>query len=237
MSNESLPLIGSPLSESEEKYALAREVAQRAYARKAALVVQAGLLVLLISIFFGLFTHPVIFFFVGHPILNSLGLVFLAQALLITQPAPLSGEHKTVGGQVHGVLNTTSVILFLGGFSFIFYNKHIHKASHITTWHAVFGITTYTTLALVLVVGVAQFWAPITVFGSIDRAKSVYKYHRIAGYFTLGLISCTILLALDSDYNNNVLHIPYWSVVPAVAAIFGGLISGLRLEKLGLSSS
>lgn len=234
MVRESDPLIGNPNAQlSGEKYELARDVVSNAYSRKAAVFVQAGLLILITSILYGIFTHPIIFWFAGHPIFNSLGLVFLAQALLVTQPAPLSGEHKTVGGQIHGVLNTTSVLMFLGGFSFIFYNKHSHGAEHITSWHAVFGITTYSLLAVALLVGVAQFWTPILVFGSIERAKSVYKYHRMAGYFILLLISCTILLALDSDYNNNVLHIPYWSVVPAVALVFGGLVSGLNVAKLG----
>lgn len=233
MVQETAPLIGNPRPETEDNAVLAQQVLQKAYSRKAAIVVQAGLLVFLVSIFVGIFTHPVIFFFAGHPILNSLGLVALAQALLVTQPPPQSASHKTVGGQLHGVLNSASVLLFLGGFSFIFWNKHIHNAAHITTWHATFGIITYAFLALVLLVGVAQFWAPIAVFGSINRAKSIYKYHRAAGYVTLTLISFTILLALDSDYNNNVLHIPYWSVVPAVAAIFVGLVSGIRLVKFG----
>lgn len=230
---ESSPLIGNPEAERDEKYDLAAEVLKNAYSRKAVLYVQAGLLVLVLTILYAIFTHPIIFFFAGHPIFNSLGLVALAQALLVTQPEPLSPEHKVIGGALHGVLNTASVLLFLGGFSFIFYNKHIHNSDHITTWHATFGITTYTCLAVVMLVGLAQFWAPVLVFGSVERAKTVYKYHRIAGYFTLGLISFTILLALDSDYNHNVLHIPYWLIVPAVALIFGGLISGLKLAKLG----
>lgn len=233
MPRELSPLIGNPNAERDEQYALAREVVSNAYSRKAALAVQGGLLILLTSIFVGLFTHPILFLFVGHPILNSLGFVALAQALLITQPAPLSAEHKAVGGKLHGILNTTSVLLFLGGFSFIFYNKHTHGADHITSWHALFGITTYSSLVVVLLVGIAQFWAPVEVFGSVEKAKSIYKYHRTAGYVVLALISVTILLALDSDYNNNVLHIPYWSVVPAIALIYGGLVSGVKLAKLG----
>jgi uncharacterized membrane protein len=227
------PLLGNPSSESEEKYYLSRDIIREAYKVKNAIVVQAGLLVLLVTIFIGLFTHPINGYFIGHPILNSFGLVALSQALLITQPAPLSPEHKTLGGKIHGILNSTSVVLFLGGYTSIFYNKHVHNANHITTWHALFGITTYVFLGLVLLVGVAQFWAPILVFGSIDNAKKIYKYHRIAGYVTLGLISFTVLLALDSDYNNDVLHIPYWSVFPAIVAIFGGLIWGLKKTKLG----
>lgn len=226
-------LLGNPGSEHDEKYYFTRDIIREAYKVKNAILVQVGLLVLLISIFIGLFTHPINVYFIGHPILNTLGLVALSQALLITQPAPLSPEHKTLGGKIHGTLNSASILLFLGGYTSIFYNKHIHKANHITTWHALFGITTYAFLGLVFLVGIAQFWTPVLVFGSVENAKKIYKYHRIAGYFTLGLISFTILLALDSDYNNNVLHIPYWSIVPAIAAIFGGLIWGLKKFKLG----
>lgn len=78
-----------------------------------------------------------------------------------------------------------------------------------------------------------MYWFPVGVYGSIEKAKSLYKYHRLAGYFGLSLIAFTTLLALDSDYNNNVLHISYFIVVPAIVAVWGGLMTGLTPARLG----
>ncbi|VVT50791.1 uncharacterized protein SAPINGB_P002881 [Magnusiomyces paraingens] len=230
MSSSYDPLLDSNIQSSNTNKVL--DLAKHAE-NKRALIVQAGLLVLVLTILHAIFTHPIITFFAPHPILNSLGLVFLAHALLLTQPPPISPVHKTLSGRIHGILNTTAVVLFLTAFSSIFYNKAIHASPHITTWHGLFGITTYTLLSLILLFGISIYWFPVKVFGSVAKAKSFYKYHRIAGYFTLTLASLTILLALDSDYNNNVLHISYTVVGIAVTAIWGGLVLGLTPSRLG----
>lgn len=235
MTTENSPLLEeSHDSHTELHQSLTSDIVRSAYSQPRAILIQLGLLVLVISVLLGIFTHPVIPLFAGHPIANLSGFVFLSQALLVTQPTPHSSSHKVAGGQLHGVLNSLSVILFLTGWAFIFANKHVHNAQHITTWHATFGIATYVLLCVVLLVGVAQYWLPVLVFGSVDNAKRVYKYHRAAGYLTLSLIAFTILLALDSDYNVNVLHIPYWSVVPALIVILGGLLYGIKKHKFGL---
>ena len=217
----------------EDDVSIAATVLQNTYKSGTAIAVQVGLLILTISILYGLFSHPINYYFVGLPILNTFGFVALAQSLLVTQPTPVSATHKTMSGQIHGILNSISVILFLGGFSLIYYNKHINNASHITTWHALFGVITYGLLVGALLGGIAQFWVPVQIFGSVNKGKAFYKYHRMAGYLVLVMTSLTTLLSLKSNYNVNVLHISFWSVLPAIGLIIGGLFTGIKLAKLG----
>lgn len=213
--------------------AVAAKVFQNTYNSSTAIAVQVGLLTVTSAIFYGLFTNPINYRFIGHPILNSLGFVFLAQALLVTQPPPISSAHKTMGGQLHGILNSISVVLYLGGSSVIFYNKTVNGANHYTTWHAWFGVATYALLFGAFIMGMSIFWMPEEVFGSVNKAKSFYKYHRMAGYLILALASITTALSLESTYNVNVLHIPYLPAVGGLVLVAGSLFSGLKLAKLG----
>lgn len=200
-----------------------------------ALTVQGGLFVLLLSVLYGLLSHqPLNYKFLGHPIFNSLGSVFFAQSILITQPAPLSAQQKSWAGQLHGFLNTASVGFFLAGYGVIFYNKYSNNAPHLTTWHALFGITTYIFLVIAMLAGVAQFYFPVVLFGSVAKAKGFYKYHRLSGYFILILTILTTLLSLESSYNVNVLQISYWTVLPACAVFGLGLFAGIDKKRLGL---
>lgn len=225
-------LQSSPIS--SDDFTLAKKVLENTYNSPTAIAVQIGLLVITLSVLYGLFSNPINYVFVGHPILNSVGLFFLAQSLLVTQPPPQSGAHKTMGGQVHGILNSISIMCFLAAFTLIYYNKQVNNANHITTWHALFGIATYVLLIGAFFVGMAQFWFPEEVFGSVNKAKAFYKYHRLTGYVILALASATTLLALESSYNVNVLHISYWTVLPGTMLVAGGLFAGIKLVRLGL---
>lgn len=229
---ESDPLIAPP--ESRSTKVLAKEVIRNSWTSRVVLV-QICLLILVTTYLTAIFTHPIIVFFAPHPILNSVGLVFLAHALLLTQPPPLSVAHKAVAGRIHGTLNTISVLLFVTGACFIIYNKYVHNAQHITTWHGLFGITTYIFLCLELIFGVGIFWLPEQFFGSDSNARNFYKYHRMFGYTILTLIGTTMLLALDSDYNNNVLHIKYSIVVPTILMIWGLIVYGLSPSRMGFT--
>lgn len=224
----------APAAATPAETSLATKVLENTYKSPTAIAVQAGLLLTTITIFYSLFTNPINYLFIGHPVLNSFGLIFLAQSILVTQPLPTSAAHKTMGGQVHGILNSLSAVLYMAGFLLINYNKQANNAAHITTWHARFGITTYGLLAGAFGVGIAQFWFPVEVFGSVAKAKGFYKYHRLTGYAIVVLASVTTLLSLESSYNVSVLHIPYYLVVPGLAIVVGGLSSGIKLARLGL---
>lgn len=183
-----------------------------------AIPVQVGLLVVIGSVLYGVLTTPIILFSY-HPIFNSLGFFLLGQGILVTQPEPRSAAQKQVGGEIHGILNSLAVLAYTTGAGVILYNKEKNHAEHFYSWHGTFGIITYVALVLVMLVGAAQFWWPAEVFGSVAKGRAIYKFHRVGGYLVWGLTAFTILLALESDFNQNALHISYYTVAPGLALV------------------
>lgn len=181
-----------------------------------AIPVQIGILLVVGSVLYGVLTTPIILFSY-HPIFNSLGFFLLGQGILVTQPEPRSAAQKQVGGEIHGALNSLSVLAYCVGAGVILYNKEKNHAEHFYSWHGTFGIITYVALVAVMMVGAAQFWWPVEIFGSLHKGRAIYKFHRVGGYLIWGLTAFTILLALESDFNRNALHISYYTVAPGLA--------------------
>lgn len=204
-------------SSGESRTELKRQTLSNLYSGTA-IPVQIGLLLVIGSVLYGVLTTPIILFSY-HPIFNSLGFFLLGQGILVTQPEPRSAAQKQVGGEIHGVLNSLSVLAYCIGAGVILYNKEKNHAEHFYSWHGTFGIITYVALVLVMLVGAAQFWWPTEVFGSVHKGRAIYKFHRVGGYLVWGLTAFTILLALESDFNQNALHISYYTVAPGLALV------------------
>lgn len=81
--------------------------------------------------------------------------------------------------------------------------------------------------------GLTQFYAP-GLYGGVDRAKSVYKYHRMSGYVLLVLSFCTVAAATQTGFNMGVLHIQLWAVIVASLLVLVGLLPRIRKGKFGL---
>lgn len=81
--------------------------------------------------------------------------------------------------------------------------------------------------------GITQFYFPM-VYGSVDRAKSVYKYHRMSGYVVLVLSFCTVAAATQTGFNKMTLHIQLWAVIVASVIVLVGLLPRIRKGKFGL---
>lgn len=127
-----------------------------------------------------------------------------------------------------------ALLCFLTGYIFIELNKHAHHGVHLASPHAIMGLTTYLLLLVQAFVGAAQFFFPTVVFGSEERAKSVYKLHRISGYVVVAMLCATVSAATWTDYNLTVLHIHHWSVITASVILLAGLYARIQKVKLGL---
>ena len=84
-----------------------------------------------------------------------------------------------------------------------------------------------------MLVGLAQFYTP-GVFGSVERAKTVYKYHRMSGYLILVMFLATVCAATYTDFNVGKLHIQLWAVVVASVLVLVGVVPRIKKQKLGL---
>jgi cytochrome b-561 len=179
-----------------------------------------------------IFTHPIIKLFSPHPLLQSLGIFTLVQAILILQPTNLP-ETKKLGARAHASLNLLSFLLFVAGTAMIETNKILNHGVHFHSAHGYLGVITALVLLMQYIFGFLMWGVP-AVFGGVDNAKALWKYHRYSGYLVLILVLVTVISAVDTDYNRNVLDIKYWSIIVSVGLIVAGIFPRIQLTKMGI---
>ncbi|KAL9006083.1 MAG: hypothetical protein Q9188_001156 [Gyalolechia gomerana] len=171
-------------------------------------------------------------FLTAKQLLNSAGILLITQAILLLQPTH-TPKQKRQGTNIHATLNVTSILTLLAALIVIEYNKISHGGTHFESPHAILGLITYILFFLQAIVGIAQYYIP-SVFGGVDNAKSVYKYHRMSGYVLLTLSFATIAAATQTGFNKNVLHIALWAVLVASIITLVGVLPRIKKQKLGL---
>jgi hypothetical protein len=164
-------------------------------------------------------------------LLNSTGILLITQSILVLQPTSTPIQ-KRRGTAFHFIFNTGSLSALLSGLVIIEMNKFDHDGEHFRSTHAVLGLITYLFLLAQGVVGFTQYYTPM-VYGSVDKAKSIWKYHRMSGYVTITLGLLTVVAAMTTGYNENVLHIPMWLVVGCAMLVGVGIVPRISLKKFG----
>ncbi|GAT23614.1 cytochrome b561 [Aspergillus luchuensis] len=164
-------------------------------------------------------------------LLNSAALLLQVQATLILQPTT-TPHQKRLGTIIHYIIQTLSLLGFITAFIIIEINKGDH--AHFTSPHGILGLITYIFIILQVLVGVVQYFVPVQVLGSVEKGKSIYKYHRKSGYVLLLLELATVSAATQTTYNLNVLSIPLWGVLVASVLVVLGLGARIKKHKLGL---
>ncbi|RHZ57374.1 hypothetical protein CDV55_104299 [Aspergillus turcosus] len=192
-------------------------------------VAQCGILLLTALIWAGIFSHPLIFFS-AHPLLNSSAILLQVQAALILQPTA-TPQQKLLGTQIHYSLQAISLAAFITAFIIIEINKGNHP--RLTSPHSIFGLVTYICIILQALLGLVQYFFPVTILGSADAGKRLYKYHRHFGYTVLVLELATVAAATQTTYNVNVLHIPLWGVLVAAVLVVAGVGARIKKHRLG----
>jgi len=164
-------------------------------------------------------------------LLNSAAILVLTQSILLLQPTATQ-KQKIQGTYIHSALNFIALGLLIAGLVVIEMNKASHPETRFQNIHGKFGLAVYILLIIQFLVGVAQFYFP-GLFGSVDRAKSIYKYHRMSGYAIVLLSVVTICLATQTGFNQNALHIRLWALVVASVLLVAGLLPRIKKQKLG----
>ncbi|KAL9114040.1 MAG: hypothetical protein Q9227_001812 [Pyrenula ochraceoflavens] len=224
---EDEPLLGRPgdASQPEEKGL------QNNLVIGTAVLAQAGIWILAALVWSGVFMHD-LSLFVVHPLLNSAGLVFLTQAILILQPTHTQ-DQKIVGTHWHFTFNLIGILILIAGLIIIEYNKGLDPSHHWKSVHAYLGVLTYILIVVQALVGFAQFYLPNAIFGSVDTAKSVYKYHRASGYIILLLALATVCAATYTPANSGLLQIQPWAVIVASVLVVLGVAPRIKKYKFG----
>jgi isoprenylcysteine carboxyl methyltransferase (ICMT) family protein YpbQ len=73
----------------------------------------------------------------------------------------------------------------------------------------------------------------VTILGSADAGKRLYKYHRHFGYTVLFLELATVAAATQTTYNVTVLHIPLYGVLVAAVLVVAGVGARIKKHRLG----
>lgn len=153
-------------------------------------------------------------------------------SILLLQPTATQ-KQKVQGTYIHSGLNVVALGLFIAGLVIIEMNKASHPETRFQSVHGKVGLVVYILLIIQFLIGVAQFYTP-NVFGSVDKAKSIYKYHRMSGYVIITLAVITVCLATQTGFNQNVLHIRLWAAIVASVLVVVGLVPRIKKRKLGL---
>lgn len=163
-------------------------------------------------------------------LLGISALLLQVQAALILQPTS-TPRHKILGTRIHAGIQLASLLCFLGAFTIIEINKGDHP--HFVSPHGILGLLTVIFVVLQVLVGIAQFFFPVSVFGSVDAGKRIYKYHRWSGYVLLLLETALVLAATQTG----ALAIPTWSVVLTLLIVLAGIGPRIKKQKLGITPS
>ncbi|KAI4116130.1 MAG: hypothetical protein LQ345_003390 [Seirophora villosa] len=221
------PLLGSPGDASQKE----DQGLQFNTVIGTAVIAQVGIWVLTATIWVSVFAAPLMLFS-AHPLLNSAGVLLTTQAILLLQPTH-TPKQKKQGTNLHAVFNLTSILTLIAALVVIEYNKISHGGEHFKSPHAILGLITYILFFLQAIVGIAQYYIP-ALFGGVDNAKKVYKYHRMSGYLILLMSFITIAAATQTGTNKNSLHIQLWIVIVASVATLVGIVPRIKKQKLGL---
>lgn len=194
---------------------------------------QGGAILLVALVWSSVFSNPpLIPLFSPHPLLQSAGVLAVTEAILILQPTWTASE-KLVGARAHAVLNLCSFTFFLAGIAIIEANKFKQgPGSHFHSVHGYLGVATGVLLLLQYALGFLMWGVP-GLFGGVDKARAVWKYHRMSGYLLLLLILATVISAVYTDFNVNVLDIKLWAVCVAIVLIVLGVYPRLHPRKFG----
>ncbi|MCJ1271549.1 hypothetical protein MMC22_011451 [Lobaria immixta] len=165
-------------------------------------------------------------------VLNVAGIFLITQAILILQPTRTQRQKKW-GTNIHAIVNGIGVLALIAGFIVIEYNKFSHNGEHFGTPHNILGFTVTILVILQAIIGIAQYYTP-TLFGSVDNAKAIYKYHRASGYVILVLSLATVATATQTAFNFNTLHIRLWVTIVAAILTIVGVVPRIKKQKLGL---
>jgi len=196
-----------------------------------AVIAQGGVILLTALVWASVFLHP-LSLFSAHPLLNSSAILLVTEGVLILQPTHTAAQKRT-GTIIHFALNQLSLDALIAAFVIIEYNKFDHNAPHFTSVHGKLGLITYILLAIQALVGFTQYFVP-QLYGSIDNAKSLYKWHRVSGYVILTLMLATVAAATQTETGASFLKLRLWAVLVSAALILIGLIPRIKKQKFGL---
>jgi hypothetical protein len=164
-----------------------------------------------------------------HPLFNTVGALLLINAILLLQPTHTQ-QQKREGTISHSVLMSLSLACFLAGVVIIWYNKHIHNSNHYESTHGKLGLITTILLVTQAFIGATQYYLP-QMYGGVENAKKLYKYHRVFGYALSGLVLVTATYGTQSPWFLMKLN-SLWIWIVLDILVVAGLLARVKPAKM-----
>ncbi|KAF9472768.1 hypothetical protein BDN70DRAFT_868041 [Pholiota conissans] len=173
--------------------------------------------------------------FALHPPLQTLAVLSFTFGIITLQPTN-QPKSKAAGLIRH------EVAIFVIGFPSIIvgtfavsYNKYLRSADHFTTWHGTIGIICMAWLLFQAGLGAGSVWFGGALFGGGLKAKLLWKYHRLSGYFLFPLLLLSVNLGgawsnWSAKYSIWIVRFVAFTIAPA--AIAGGVYTRVRTFKM-----
>ncbi|KAK9457319.1 eukaryotic cytochrome b561-domain-containing protein [Dipodascopsis uninucleata] len=203
-------------------------IQQSLFNSKGAIGAQVSSVAFFLYIMYHIIKAPTIFF-TGHVIFNTFGILVLIQSVILLQPIS-TFKDKKIGGIVHGIFNSISVVFFMIALSVVVYNKAAHNGAHFISFHSRFGLFTFVLVIMNTFGGIAQFLVP-AVYSLVIKKKSMYKVHRTLGYVCLVLLIVTVVTATVTPYNTSILRLNTYVVFTIGLGTILCLATGVRPSK------
>lgn len=160
---------------------------------RSALVAQASAVGFAALIAYLVFTHlpyplPLFGF---HPLVQSLGLILIVQAILTLQPTTgAQPARKARASTLHQYLLALAVVpLFTAGASIMYYLHDQPGTKHYISWHGTLGAALVPLAWLQAAAGAAATWGNGVLVGGPNKGRALWKYHR---FVTLFFLSSTL---------------------------------------------
>jgi len=183
-----------------------------------------------------LFNQPTsVGWFLLHPTLETLAMLLITYGIMTLQPT------SQPRSKVAGLSRHQAAILFIGlpallvGTFAIVMNKFAGGKPHFKSWHSIFGITAAGWIVIQVLVGGSSVWFGGRVLGGGAKAKAIWKYHRLSGYFLFPSLLATIVLGGGfSHWGERNVWFPLRLVAYVVAPLvcFVAVLSRIRTSKM-----
>ncbi|RPB10882.1 hypothetical protein P167DRAFT_537160 [Morchella conica CCBAS932] len=226
----------APITEHEPLLGRPGDVAQRDESMLArnlitgtAPLAQVGGVMLVVTVWGAVLSHSWMVFSL-HPLLNSLGVFLSLQAILVLQPTH-TADQKRRGTYVHAAFNGLAALSFFTALAIVIWHKQHSGIPHFESVHAYLGIVIYSLLFIQAFVGFTQYFVP-RIYGGVDNARAIYKYHRVSGYIILFLYLVNITLASKLRYGEKFIHLKTWGVVVAGVLVVIGTYPRIKKQKI-----
>lgn len=188
---------------------------------------------MLVAVIWGVvFTHKILIPFSLHPLLNSVGVLFVVEAILVLQPTH-TADQKRKGTYTHASLAALAAVCFYSALAAILVHKMRAGLPHYESPHAILGAVIYALLFIQAFVGFTQYFVP-ALYGGVGNAKSVYKYHRVSGYIILFLLLANVVLASLTFYGSKILGLKTWGIVLIGLLTIAGAYPRIKKQKVKL---